>query len=97
MMADINVPDGDTKFWRLSTYIIIIIIIVIDLLHYYSQYYCTLLPQGFRIEILRDFSLFTFDFKYKNWPSTWCASTANIINSDTDIFKGRSVSVNMTG
>jgi len=29
-----------------------------------------------------DFRVFTFDFKCWNWPSTWCASAANAIDSD---------------
>ena len=41
----------------------------------------------------RDFSLFNVDFKSRKPPSVQCASAANSLDSDTDIFIGRSVSV----
>ena len=45
----------------------------------------------------RDFSFFNVDFKRRNCPSARCASVANAVDSDTDIRKGRSVSVNIIG
>jgi len=41
----------------------------------------------------RDFSLFNVDFKSRKSPSVQCASAANALDSDIDIFIGRSVSV----
>ena len=75
-----------SKFNCLSTYIIIII-------------QNTVLPfsLGVTNQNFWDFRLFTFDFKCWNCPSAWCASAANAINSDTEIFNGHSVSVNMIG
>ena len=43
---------------------------------------------------IRDFSLFNVDFKRRIRPSARCASAENAIDTDTDIFNGRSVSVN---
>jgi hypothetical protein len=45
----------------------------------------------------RDFSLFNVDFKRRTCHSARCASAANAIDSDNDIFNGRSVWVNMIG
>jgi hypothetical protein len=42
----------------------------------------------------RDISLFTFDFKRRNFPSAGCATAANDNGSDADIFNGRSALVN---
>jgi len=42
----------------------------------------------------RDFGLFTFDPKRRICPSARCASAANAIGSDTDIFNTSSISIN---
>jgi hypothetical protein len=39
--------------------------------------------------------LFNVDFECRICFSAWCASAANVIDSDNDIFNGRSVTVNM--
>jgi len=46
---------------------------------------------------LRDFSFLKVDCRRRNFPSYSCASAANAIDSDNDIFNGSSVSVNMIG
>ena len=56
-----------------------------------------LLTYAFQIAMYKDFSLFNVAFKRRNCPFATSASAANIIDSDTDIFSGRSVSVNMIG
>jgi hypothetical protein len=43
-----------------------------------------------------DFSLFKVSFKRRNCSSARCALATNVIDSDTNIFNGRSLSVNMT-
>jgi len=45
---------------------------------------------------VKDFSSFYVDFKRRHCPA-WCALVANTIDSDTDIFNGHSVLVNMIG
>jgi hypothetical protein len=63
-----------------------------------SKYCFTLLETvGLRVpnRDFREFSLFNVDFKSRNSPSAQCASTANTIDSDTDIFIGCSVSVSV--
>jgi len=54
-------------------------------------------PAGLRVpnRNFRDFSLFNVDFKCRNRPSARCALAANAIDSDADIFNGRSVWANM--
>ena len=60
-----------------------------------SKYFLTPL-ESFGQRVLngnfRDFSLFNVEFKRQNCPSTRCISAANSIDSDTDVFDGRSVS-----
>jgi hypothetical protein len=54
-----------------------------------------LLVYAFQIEILETFVLFNFDFKSRNSPSAPRVLAANAIDSDADIFNGRSVWANM--
>jgi len=42
----------------------------------------------------RDFGLFNFEPKRRICPSARCASAANAIGSDTDIFNTSSISIN---
>ena len=46
---------------------------------------------------LRDFTFLNVDFKRRNFPSPSWASAANATDSETDIFNGSSVSINMIG
>jgi hypothetical protein len=48
---------------------------------------------GFRVptRFLRDFSMFNFDPSIKNCPSARCASAANVVCRDFDVFKTRIV------
>jgi len=43
----------------------------------------------------RDFRLFNIDFKRRKCLTARCTSAANAIDSYTDIFNGRSISVNV--
>jgi len=68
--------------------------------HQWSKYCPTILKNiglGVPNRNFRDFSLCNVDFKSRNCPSARCASAANAIDSDTGIFNGRSVWVNMIG
>lgn len=47
-----------------------------------------------QIEILRDFNLFSVDFRRQNCPSVRCAWAANAIGGYTDLLDGNSVSIN---
>jgi hypothetical protein len=70
---------------------------VFDGCFYGSKYYGNFLENvDLRVpnRNFRDISLFTFDFKRRICPSAECATAANGIGSDTDIFNGRSALVN---
>jgi len=55
-----------------------------------------LLAYMYQIEILET-GLFNVEFKRRNCPSARSSSATNAIDSDTDIFNGRSSSVNTIG
>ena len=61
--------------------------------------YCAALLETVGLRVpnrnFRDFSLFNVDFKRRISPSDRRVSKANVIDSDIDIFTGRSVSVHM--
>jgi hypothetical protein len=62
------------------------------------KYFPTLLEAvgvGVTNQNFRDFSLFNVDFKRRKCLTALCTSAANAIDSYTDTFDGRSVSVNM--
>jgi hypothetical protein len=54
------------------------------------------LPVGLRVpnRNYTDFSLLKVDFKRRKCPSARCASAANAIDSDTDMFNRRAVLLN---
>ena len=58
------------------------------------KYFPTLLEAvglGVPNQNFRDFGLYNADFKRRKCPTARCTSAANAIDSDTDIFNGRSV------
>jgi hypothetical protein len=69
-----------------------------QLVDYFHSYFPTLLEAvvlGVPNQNFRGFSLFHVDFKRRICLTSRCTSAANAIDSYTDIFNGRFVSVNI--